>query len=72
MAKRKVKELAEDDIAMFDMVKDLIGQLDEEIKRQMLPILLLLLSCTEGSMLNMNKVAELVSKLSDGRAQFLF
>ena len=72
MAKReqKLKPLQADEITLFDGMMTLINDMPSEEKQRLARTFLLLMACAEDHRLNMNKLAQLLTQLSDGQFNF--
>ena len=55
---------------MFDAVNQFAGQLPADTKKTLSQVFLFLLACTEDKTLNMDRVASMMSKLTDGEMRF--
>lgn len=54
-----MKEIGDDEIALFDVMKETIPNMDPERKQLIGNVLMVLLSCAEDDVLNLDRLAEL-------------
>jgi hypothetical protein len=66
----KVLPVQPGETPLFDGVMGMVERLSPEDKGRLSQTSLLLLACAEDDRLNMNKVAELLTKITDGKMTF--
>jgi hypothetical protein len=70
MADPSIGRVGDGPISLFEFALEIVDEMPADAKESLSQLLFFLMACAEGDTLNMDKLAELVNKLSDGRFHF--